>query len=235
MRVLFALWACLFVGAYAAAAGQRGASAAAVVELFTSEGCSSCPPAEAVLEQLSHRSDVITLAHHVTYWDSVSWRDHFASAASDQRQATYVRDLGLRGAYTPQAVVDGRLDVLGSDRGMLERAIAGLEHPAHIQLALRGKVWVVTLPAIAAGKMVLRLLAVRRAAETAVGGGENRGRTIHATSIVRAQWMAGAWSGGTEERVLDPVALPTDADEVVVLAERVGDGRIVAAGRLVLE
>jgi hypothetical protein len=106
------------------AAGPVEAPGPAVVELFTSEGCSSCPPAEAVLGALSRRIDVITLAYHVTYWDNAAWQDRFGRPDAVDRQARYVRALGLPSAYTPQAVVNGRFSELGSDAAGIGRALA---------------------------------------------------------------------------------------------------------------
>ena len=90
-----------------------------VVELFTSQGCSSCPPADAYVGKLSARSDVLALSFHVDYWDDLGWRDRFALAQSVERQNTYARNLRSSSVYTPQLVVDGLDDYLGSDRKRL--------------------------------------------------------------------------------------------------------------------
>src|SRR5215471_14483241 len=94
-----------------------------VVELFTSQGCSSCPPADAVLGKLAKRSDVLPLAFHVDYWDYIGWKDPFASKETTDRQYDYGRALCLNMVYTPQMVVDGSQDVVGSDEGAVVRAI----------------------------------------------------------------------------------------------------------------
>ena len=96
----------------------------AVVELYTSQGCSSCPPADALLGELSQMPNVLALAFHVDYWDSIGWRDHFALPTAVQRQYRYVEILGLSSAFTPQAVVDGRSSFVGSDRRRILAAIA---------------------------------------------------------------------------------------------------------------
>src|SRR5271157_4122233 len=96
----------------------------AVVELFTSEGCSSCPPAEAYVGELAQRADVLALAFHVDYWDDLGWRDRFGLPEAVQRQRAYANALRLSSVYTPQVVVDGHEDCVGSDRGSIGRALA---------------------------------------------------------------------------------------------------------------
>ena len=88
----------------------------AVVELFTSEGCNSCPPAEAYVGELAGRSDVLALAFHVDYWDDLGWRDRFGLGQSVERQRSYARSLRLSSVYTPEVVIDGRADYVGSNR-----------------------------------------------------------------------------------------------------------------------
>src|SRR5579863_10082196 len=94
----------------------------AVVELFTSQGCNSCPPADAYVGKLSARSDVIALSFHVDYWDDLGWRDRFALPQSASRQSIYARNLGRSSVYTPQLVVDGREDYVGSDGRAVAKA-----------------------------------------------------------------------------------------------------------------
>ncbi|HET7826412.1 MAG TPA: DUF1223 domain-containing protein, partial [Anaeromyxobacter sp.] len=117
----------------AVAAPARG-DGAVLVELFTSEGCSSCPPADALLSRIAHDgaggAQVVTLSEHVDYWDELGWRDRFSSRALTRRQEAYVRRLRLTGPYTPQLVVGGRTDVLGSDAVAARRAIAAAAREA---------------------------------------------------------------------------------------------------------
>src|SRR5438309_7939527 len=94
-----------------------------VVELFTSEGCSSCPPADALLAELAKRPDVLALSFHVDYWDRLGWKDPFSSRAATDRQNRYAKLLKLATVYTPQIVVDGRWEAVGSDRADVERAL----------------------------------------------------------------------------------------------------------------
>ena len=94
-----------------------------VVELFTSQGCHSCPPADAYLGVLSGRDDIIALAHHVDYWNYIGWKDPFSSPQATERQHSYARAMRKRSVYTPQMVIDGRYDAVGSRRSQVDRAI----------------------------------------------------------------------------------------------------------------
>jgi hypothetical protein len=211
----------------------RAADGPSVIELFTSEGCSSCPPAEALLGELARRPDVIALACHVDYWDGLGWRDRFAMPLCTLRQRRYVGTLRQSSAYTPQAVIDGRYDVVGSDASGIGRRLA----------APRALVWVGITPATARIRLRLPALPRREAvdlllldvlpqATTTVGGGENSGRTIHEYNIVRSLRFIGRWDGSeaTRDVPLDDRAAPAAA--WAVLAQRVSDGVIVAAGWL---
>lgn len=162
------------------------ARAAVVVELFTSEGCSSCPPADAVLARLEEKQPVpgalvIALAHHVDYWDSLGWPDPFASSAATKRQQSY------RGNYTPQAVIDGSAETVGSKGAAIERAIAEAAKRPHVKVsvaagAATGEVFV-TAPVSAESEIVIAL--VQTHARIIVPRGENAGRTLDHTAIVR--------------------------------------------------
>src|SRR6516164_8012234 len=107
-----------------------------VVELFTSEGCSSCPPAEAAIGQLSARADVVALAYHVDYWDDLGWRDRFELAQSVKRQNIYARNLHHASVYTPQLVIDGRSDAVGADGSAIARAAAAPRTSVPLSLAV---------------------------------------------------------------------------------------------------
>jgi hypothetical protein len=157
-----------------------------LVELFTSEGCSSCPPADAVLTRLEDKQPVrgafvIGLAHHVDYWDSLGWPDPFASAAATARQRSY------GGNYTPQAIVDGSVEMVGSHASALEAAIADAAKRPHVTVTIAsggGKgAFVVCAPTAHESETFVALVHVR--ARVAVTRGENAGRTLDHTGIVR--------------------------------------------------
>jgi hypothetical protein len=168
-------------------------SAIAVIELFTSEGCSSCPPADDVLAELAARRErgdaVVTLGFHVDYWDHLGWAEPFGSPAWTQRQTDYARALGLRGLYTPQAVINGTVERIGSRGREVRRAVdTALRAPA---LAVRATAKpvpggvVVTATADAEGPQIVALL-VQPHGTSRVLRGENTGRTLHHVDIVRS-------------------------------------------------
>lgn len=211
-----------------------------VVELFTSQGCSSCPPADALLAELSARRDVVAIAYHVTYWDYLGWKDPFATRWGTERQRRYVGMLHLNGPYTPQMVVDGTVDVVGSRRGSVARALAASRDAA------AGRVDVTLSRDPATGDLLLHLpqhrleravdlLLVRYAGprETEVLRGENGGRTLRNTHIARALRSLGSWDGAA----LD-LRVPADQGKDIgdggyaVLLQEEGPGRIVGAAKL---
>lgn len=169
--------------------------AVAVVELFTSEGCSSCPPADVVLNELvaDARADgvaVYPLAFHVDYWDRLGWKDPFSSARASDRQRRYARTLDTN-VYTPQMVVNGRAKFVGSDRARARREIArALATPAPAKLSLRtdrkaADVTVAYSIDAAPADSVLMVVAVERGLTTRVPRGENAGKTLRHENVVR--------------------------------------------------
>jgi len=219
----------------ALAAGLIGAAAhadtrPAVVELFTSQGCSSCPPADAFLGELARRGDVIALAYHVDYWDNLGWKDPFASPGATERQRLYGRALRLSGIYTPQMVVDGTTDAVGSDRSAVMAALAGRREGPDIGLMPEGGTLKVS---IAAGKgspaADVVLVAYAKEAETKVKRGENAGRSLTEYSIVRGVYPLGRWTGEASTYSLDLASVAGDATNAAVLLQVPGPGRILGA------
>jgi hypothetical protein len=166
-----------------------------VVELFTSEGCSSCPPADEALASISNAAradgvEIVPLAFHVDYWNYLGWSDPFSSAKNSERQRAYAQSLSGR-VYTPQAVVDGRTEMVGSDRTALERAIVeSAKRPkAEVTMSARADGRAVTIDAtsrvLAPGAEVLFAVTQARASVD-VPRGENGGKKLPHTSIVRA-------------------------------------------------
>jgi len=226
-----------FLGQFALLGGLAAFTPAAlaaerpvVVELFTSQGCSSCPPANAFLNELSKQpSDVLALAFHVTYWDYLGWKDPFSLTVATDRQAQYGRRFG-DGSYTPEIVVDGGTGLVGSYRDEVYSAIAKARArnltAAEVSLVARdGKASI----DIGAGKGAARVMLVGfdREHVTAIGRGENRGRTMAEANIVRSFRPIGQWNGA-------PVHLEEqlpDGEQVAVILET-ADGRIVGASRV---
>ena len=177
----------------------RGAERTVVVELFTSQGCSSCPPAEQVLLELDERqTDVLALGFHVDYWDRLGWKDPYSSRSATERQQGYQRLIGSEQIYTPQMVVDGRADVLGSDRdavtSQLRRARAASRTPVPISLSRAGETVEVRVGA-GNGRGRALLIGYDPRRETPVRRGENAGRTIMQANVVRSLTPLGDWTG----------------------------------------
>jgi hypothetical protein len=237
----------------------------AVVELFTSEGCNSCPPAEAYVGELAGRNDVLALAFHVDYWDDLGWRDRFGLSQSVKRQRAYARSLRLSSVYTPEIVIDGRADYVGSNRSGIANALKERREGVPVNLSVaNGEAEVRLGPgeqgarqnapgekatsekapgetaqgatpssekasgARQAGGDVV-LVAYLRKAVSAIGRGENAGRTLDEYNIVRAVVPLGRWDGGAQEFHAKLTSLPQDATDVAVLVQSPGQGAVVGA------
>jgi len=202
-----------------------------VVELFTSQGCSSCPPANAYLNELSRdRRDVLALAFHVTYWDRLGWKDPFSLPAATQRQDRYGHRFG-DGSYTPEMVVDGAAGMVGSDRGdvgsAIENARRNSRTAAAVSVTKNGEQVSIQVGSGTGNAKVL-LIGFDHEHTTAIGRGENSGRTLTEANVVRSIRSVGQWSG-SQLRLSEP--FPEGQDVAVVL--EAPDGQIVGAARLV--
>lgn len=170
-----------------------------LVELFTSQGCSSCPPADAALAELAGRPDLLALAWHVDYWDGLGWKDPFSSADATRRQHDYARSRGFE-VYTPQLVIDGQRAVVGSNReataiALLEARAAASSVPA--RLRREGETLTIELGASSArpARGAIYLLSYEAGATTNIERGENAGRRIRYAHIVRSMRRIGDWTG----------------------------------------
>jgi len=176
-----------------------------LAELFTSEGCSSCPPADALLMRMDRQQPVsgariIVLSEHVDYWNSQGWRDPFSSAQFSRRQADYARVLGSE-VYTPQLVIDGRVQLNGSDgrdiQAAIARAAAKPKLPVHILRAARegGEAVVhVSVAALPAGKSDVWVAIADESAQSSVAKGENAGRSLAHVAVLRTLSKVGSVS-----------------------------------------
>jgi hypothetical protein len=201
-----------------------------VVELFTSQGCSSCPPANAYLNELSRdRRDILPLAFHVTYWDRLGWKDPFSLPAATQRQDRYGHRFG-DGSYTPEMVVDGAASMVGSDRGdvasAIEHAKRHSQTAAAVSVTRNGEQVSIEVHSGSGAAKVL-LIGFDHEHTTAIGRGENSGRTLTEANVVRSIRSVGQWSG-TPLRLSEP--FPEGQDVAVVL--EAPDGQIIGASRL---
>ena len=185
-----------------AAAGQAK-QVSGVVELFTSQGCNSCPPADKVLADLADEGNVIALGYHVDYWDYLGWKDTLGSAEYTERQYGYARTFSRRSVYTPQAVVNGRLHLNGGDRrsidGHLSRMAAiGEALPVEIAVEENGDSLIIRADngdAASLGAAHLVLVYFDKARDVKIDRGENRGKTITYANIVTGIQTAGMWHG----------------------------------------
>src|SRR5580704_17900316 len=167
-----------------------------VVELFTSQGCSSCPPANAYLNELSRdRRDILPLAFHVTYWDRLGWKDPFSLPAATQRQDVYGRRFG-DGSYTPEIVVDGAASMVGSDRRDVGSAIENAKRndrtAAAVSVSKNGEQVSIQVGA-GSGSGKILLIGFDHEHTTAVGRGENSGRSLTEANVVRSIRSVGQW------------------------------------------
>jgi hypothetical protein len=221
---------CLAVAATALAAPASRAENApplTVVELFTSQGCSSCPPANANAAILSERPGVLALSFGVTYWDYLGWKDSFARPEFTQRQYDYVRALGRNSPYTPQMVVNGRRDVVGADLDEIEAAIRASERADAARIERAGARIVVGAGAAPSGGADVWLLRFDpKTIDVPVRRGENGGRTLPHKNVVRLLERLGRWTGG-ETFFAPPAAEP--GLKTAILVQAVGGGPILAA------
>ena len=214
--------------AASAAAGlvrvARAASAAPVVlELFTSEGCSDCPPADTLLGELARRPGIIALAWHVDYWDKLGWPDPFASRTATNRQRAYAARLGTE-VFTPGLVVDGTRMLVGSDRSAVTAAIAGAA-PLPVPVSIDGG----AVRTGSAGAPVTALfVAWDPMHETPVHAGENEGRRLREFRIVRTSKVLADWDGAPREMAL-PSADPGQGRAVLLQGR---DLRILGAASI---
>lgn len=223
-------WSALLAAALTLASAAQAADAAhpTVIELYQSQGCSSCPPAIRNLNALADRPDILALTFAVTYWDNGGWKDSFASPAQTNRQWAYARGFRHDQVWTPQVIVDGRGDVVGARPGQIEGLVAktparggpGLTLTANSVVIGRG-----TAPAGGADVWLVRY--DPRTIDVAVRGGENSGRTIAHRNVVRQLVKAGHWTGAAAA-----ITLPAGAPglSTAVLVQSPG-GPILAAVR----
>lgn len=226
--------AALALAAVMAAAGPVAAADRdhpTVIELFQSQGCSSCPPANANVLALADRPDVLALSFQVTYWDQLGWKDTYASPKFTERQWDYARALKHSQVWTPQVVVNGRIDTVGTRRGEIEQAIAkadrGLGGP--IVSTSNGRVRL-SGAASAAPAEVWLVRYDPRVVQVPIRRGENGGKTLPHRNVVRELVRLGNWSGVQRDYVL-PGASAANLRSAILVQQGRG-GAIIAAARL---
>lgn len=231
-------WALALATLAAAMAGptpgqaQSGAETPVVVELFTSQGCNSCPPADALLGELTAEPGVIGLTYNVDYWNYLGWRDRFSKPAHTERQRAYASSLGASSIYTPQMVVQGAYGLVGSRRGVVRAAIAGQRRapaPAKVALTSEGARLTIAVSAEAAfaAPAEIWLVGYTGPHSEAIGAGENHGRTITYHNVARALTRIGDWDGAAPARF--SAARDPAMKGYVAIVQAAGVGRILGA------
>lgn len=201
-----------------------------VIELFTSQGCSSCPPADALLGDLAGRDDVIALAFHVDYWDYIGWKDQFADPIFTKRQRAYGRAFEASTIYTPQMVFNGMDDVVGSRQSQVLSALKQHQNrPELVDLsaAFQGNnINIMLSNAQASGRYDVILVEYQPSAMTTIKRGENAGRTLRYHNIVRHIERLGRWNGRDGKTLR--AKRSTDGPAVILIQEQ-NNGEIIAA------
>ena len=205
-----------------------------LIELFTSQGCSSCPPADALAARLSSEPNLVVITRPVTYWDRLGWKDTLAREENTALQNAYARRglVGRNGVYTPQIVVDGTQGTVGSNAAQVRQFIEqSADAPAAIAYSPRGEGY--SIGVAGKGKAELVLLALSAHESVKIGSGENGGRRIAYTNVVRAERKLAEWQGGKLNVPLTGNRLRTPgADRYALVLREANGGRVLAARML---
>jgi len=210
----------------------------AVIELFTSQGCSSCPPADAVLEELSRDASLITLTFPVDYWDYLGWKDTLGSPRNSDRQRGYAKNRGDGAIYTPQAVINGATHVNGAKKSEIMSAIdlAARNTSGRVPVRLwqeRNTLNIATAPSRPGQpptEATIWLGVVQSKAEVAITSGENAGKTLTYTNVVRDLAAIGLWKGqALRIQIPRGAVMLAETEKIVVLVQESKSGPIVGA------
>jgi hypothetical protein len=236
---------CLLAGVLASACLAMALPAVAkplgVVELFTSQGCNSCPPADAALGRFVQQGNVVVLAYHVDYWDYLGWKDTLGSRANTDRQYAYAKAFGSSQVYTPQAVINGRSQMNGAYVGEVESELSTLDQSGQgmaVDISIRdtGNSYVVEVGAAKGGTGEARVVLVSYAPQQdiPIRRGENSGHTITYWHAVTGTHIAGMWHGKPTHYEVPKAALPSDGGLAVLLQSGPGGvmGPILGAATL---
>jgi hypothetical protein len=230
-----ALLPLLLLGCGAASGNTRSDEAPLVIELFTSQGCSSCPPAEALLNKLAKdgaagKRPLAPLAFHVDYWDDLGWPDPYASPAWSERQRQYADALGDKRVYTPELVVGGKVGLVGSHAARVLQAIASAPKQQHIAATATWQTSSITVEATAPADADVLVAIYEDGTHTNVARGENAGEVLSGDRVVRKlQRVAAAGKRGSLTIALDPAWKNVGA---IAFAQRSSDRAIVGSARL---
>jgi hypothetical protein len=199
----------------------------AVVELFTSQGCAQCPPADALLTGLAEEGDVVALAYHVDYWDYVGWEDTFGDEDYSDRQRAYAKSWGSSRIYTPQMVVNGAKGVVGSRRNEVHGALAGASLPLQVEISRDGDMLKVAIPADnALDDAVVWLVSYLDRADVTIDKGENAGKSMVYTQVVTGRQALGMWESatGADLKLPLPELLSAGSTGIAVIVQQERNG-----------
>jgi hypothetical protein len=238
MALATSLWAMLGFASAEQSIKSTNDRPKAVLELYTSQGCSSCPAADALFQSYAQRPDLVALTFAVDYWDYLGWKDTFASSQFSYRQRAYAKARGDGRIYTPQVVVNGAIHVVGSSAREIDLAIQSGEQRfkvAGVPLKVRHEGMQLVVEAGGAGgtdtkDVIIWLAMVQKEAVVPVERGENRGRTLKYYNIVRQLHQVGHWNGTATVLNLDkPANLQAGVESCAVLLQSGKGGPIVGA------
>ncbi len=226
--------------ASAEASGEAAPKTASVIELYTSQGCSSCPEADQLLNQLAHRPDVIALSFPVSYWDYLGWKDTLARPENTERQRNYAKILGDGEVYTPQAIVNGMRNCLGNSLADIETAVQTTKpilgkEAVPLSVRVEGGRLIIDAGGAPPGSMhqtgKVWIASVLSALTVKIKRGENAGNVVTYTNVVRDLTQAGEWRGAPVSYAVPVNSLSKDGDMLVVFLQTGDLGPIVGAVR----
>jgi hypothetical protein len=210
-----------------------------VVELFTSQGCSSCPPADEILGELAKEPNILPLSFNVDYWNYIGWKDPFSSPEKTQRQRDYARALGLRHVYTPQVVINGQDEEVGSRRHQVLGKIRQAGEKKRVPVSISGEGDAMTI-SVATGSLDaakpadVLLVVFDRKKETDIRRGENAGRKLAYYNVVKSFEKVGQWSGSALSISVSRKQLAANGEGCAVLLQKAGTGEILGAAMMAL-
>lgn len=219
---------------FAASIPAMAQQTAVVVELYTSQGCSSCPPADEMMAVLAEREDVIALSLHVDYWDYIGWKDEFADPRHAKRQRGYAMEAGRRSVYTPEMIVNGTSDIVGAKPMKLATAIdkhKGDAKTVELKLTRNGDMIAIDAKKVSGSQaaMTVHMVRYQPRRKSNITRGENAGRTLEYVNVAQDWQQLTTWNG--DEPLQIEAAAPGDWP-IVVLVQRDDYGPILAAGRI---
>lgn len=236
---------CILIGAFFFMSGTKQSfsntdlsslsksDAPVVVELFTSQGCSSCPPADRLAEALNARDNLYILTCHVTYWDYIGWKDTLGLEECNTRQRQYAKAAGSSRVYTPQVLINGHIDVVGNNKSGMIKAInvAQGQTIRKIGIVRDGNTLNLDLPDLERkGNNTIRFMMVKKSETTPIGRGENRNETVTYVQNVIGIYNMGTWNGQSETKSFDLPNNP-NANEIVILVNGDRFGAVSAVGK----